>query len=83
MFDANQFDEIAKKLFAALPEGAQKLEQDMQQKFKDILQAAFARMDLVTREEFDVQSKVLLRTREKLEHLQHQVDELMAQQEKK
>lgn len=77
MFDPKQFDEIAKKLFAALPPSLQNIEKDIQQKFKEVLQSAFAHLDLVTREEFDVQTKVLARTREKLEHLQKQVDELL------
>lgn len=76
MFDPRQFDDIAKKLFASLPESVQTLERDMQQKFKDVLQSAFQKMDLVTREEFDVQVKVLERTREKLEQLEHALNEL-------
>lgn len=76
MFDPRQFDEIAKKLFATLPTSLQNIEKDIEHKFKEVLQSAFTRMDLVTREEFDVQCKVLARTREKLEHLQHQIDEL-------
>ncbi len=82
MFDPKQFDDLAKKLFSTLPTSLQNLEKDIEQKFKEVLQAAFARMDLVTREEFDVQCKVLARTREKLEHLQHQIDELMNHQDK-
>jgi ubiquinone biosynthesis accessory factor UbiK len=81
MFDPKQFDELAKKLFATLPPSLQNFEKDIQQKFKEVLQATFARMDLVTRDEFDVQTKVLARTREKLDHLQKQVDELLKQQE--
>ncbi|MBA2709357.1 MAG: accessory factor UbiK family protein [Tatlockia sp.] len=73
------FDELAKKLFAALPTNIQNVEADIQQKFKEILQAAFARLDLVTREEFDVQAKVLARTREKLELLQVQINEMQRQ----
>ena len=45
--------------------------------FNDILQATFTRMDLLTREEFDVQVKVLARTREKVDALQQQLDELL------
>lgn len=82
MFDPKQFDDLAKKLFAALPSSIQNIEKDVQQKFKDILQATFTRMDLITREEFDIQSKVLARTREKLDNLQKQVDELLVLQEK-
>lgn len=77
MFDPKQFDDLAKKLFAALPPSLQNIEKDIQQKFKEVLQAAFAHMDLITREEFDVQTKVLVRTREKVEQLQKQVDMLM------
>ncbi|USQ14191.1 accessory factor UbiK family protein [Legionella lytica] len=83
MFDPKQFDDLAKKLFAALPPSLQNIEKDIQQKFKEVLHAAFTHMDLVTREEFDVQTKVLARTREKLDHLQEQVNELMSHQEKK
>ena len=82
MFDPKQFDDVAKKLFAALPSSLQNIEKDIQQKFKEVLQSAFSHMDLVTREEFDVQTKVLARTREKLDQIQKQVDELMSQQHK-
>jgi len=83
MFDPKQFDDLAKNLFAALPTSLQNIEKDIQQKFKEILQTAFTHMDLVTRDEFDVQTKVLARTREKVELLQKQFDEFVAQQEKK
>lgn len=82
MFDPKQFDELAKKLFAALPDSLQNIEKDIQQQFKEILQATFSKMDLVTREEFDIQTKVLARTRDKLEHLQTQVEELVQQHKK-
>ncbi len=76
MFDPKQFDDIASKLFSALPASLQNVEKEMQQKFKDILQLAFSRLDLVTREEFDVQCKVLARTREKVDLLQQQMNNL-------
>jgi BMFP domain-containing protein YqiC len=80
MFAPKEFEDLAKKLFATLPSGVQNLEKEIKGQFKDILQAAFDRMDLVTREEFDVQIKVLARTREKIEALQKQLD--LLQQEK-
>lgn len=83
MFDTKQFDDLAQKLFATLPISLQNIENDIQQKFKEVLQATFTRMDLITRAEFDVQCKVLARTREKVEQLQNQVDELMKLQEQK
>ena len=81
MFEPKQFDELAKKLFATLPTSLQNVEIELQQKFKDILQATFARLDLVTREEFDVQAKVLARTREKLDALQEQVSALISKEQ--
>lgn len=83
MFDPKQFDELAKTLFNALPSSLQNIEKDIQQKFKEVLQSAFVHMDLVTREEFDVQTKVLARTREKLDLIQHQVAELLSASDKK
>lgn len=76
MFEPKQFEDLTKKLFAALPSNLQSFEKEIQHKFKTILQVAFSRLDLVTREEFDIQTKVLARTREKLELLQTQVHEL-------
>jgi len=77
MFASKPLEDLAKKLYKALPTGLQSFEQEIQQQFKDILLAAFTRMDLVTREEFDVQVKVLARTREKIDTLQTQVDALL------
>ncbi len=82
MLDSKLFDELTKKLFAVLPNSLQTIEQETRQKFKDVLQTTFARLDLVTREEFDIQLKVLARTREKLEQLQTQVDELIKKNNK-
>ena len=77
MFAPKQHEELAKSLIAALPTSLQNLEKDIQQQFKEILQSTFARMDLVTRDEFDIQVKVLARTREKLDALQMHVDALL------
>ena len=77
MFDPKQFEDLAKKLYTALPTSLQNFENEIQQKFKEILQTAFTRLDLVTREEFDVQIKVLARTREKVDALQTQVQTMI------
>lgn len=74
MFSTKQLEELTKKLYGALPISLQNFENEIQQQFHEILQAAFSSMDLVTREEFDVQLKVLARTREKVEILQQQVE---------
>jgi BMFP domain-containing protein YqiC len=76
MFNPQKCEDLAKKLFAALPGSLQNIEQDIQQKFKEILQLTFEEFNLVTRDEFDVQKKVLERTREKLDNLQQVVLEL-------
>lgn len=77
MFVPKQFEDLSKKLFAALPTSVQNFENEIQQQFKEILLSAFTSMDLVTREEFDVQVKVLARTREKIDILQRQVDAVL------
>lgn len=75
MLDNTTFDVLAKKLFAVIPNSMHQVDKDIQSQFKQILQAAFAQLDLVTREEFDVQTKVLARTREKLDALEQQIDQ--------
>ena len=78
MIDPNILDDVAKRLSGVLPEGVQAIRNDMENNFKTILQNTFARMDLVTREEFDVQTEVLKRTREKLENLEKQIADMEA-----
>ncbi|TBR13720.1 MAG: accessory factor UbiK family protein [Lysobacter sp.] len=81
MIDFDQLDDLARRLSSLVPPGlrgesAQELRAELQQNFKAVLQTGLIRLDLVTREEFDVQRAVLLRTREKLEHLERTVAEL-------
>lgn len=63
-------DELARRLVDALPGGLKALQADAEQNFRAVLQAGLTRLDLVTREEFDVQAAVLKRTREKLAALE-------------
>ena len=65
-FDPRIVDDIARRLAGAVPENVAALRRDLEQNFKGVLQSQLARFDLVTREEFDVQSAVLRRTRERL-----------------
>ena len=74
--DPRIIDDLARKLSDAVPQGLRSRERDVRENFKGILQAGLARLDLVTREEFDVQTAVLRRTREKLEALEKQIAEL-------
>ena len=78
MIDTNFFNDVAHKLYDALPESVKRMEQDFERNFKDILQTTLGKLDLVTREEFDVQAKVLERTREKVDLLTAQVAQLEA-----
>lgn len=79
MIDLSHIDELARRLSSLVPPGVRESREDMQENFKAVLQSGLAKLDLVTREEFDVQRAVLLRTREKLESLERAVAELESQ----
>ncbi len=76
MLDAKKIEEFAEKFSQSIPPGAKAFKEDMENSFKQVLQSAIGKMDLVTREEFDVQKKVLARTREKIEALEKIIAEL-------
>jgi len=68
--DPRFIDDLARRLSAVVPESVSALGRDLEGNFRAVLQSGLARMDLVTRQEFDVQMGVLKRTREKLEALE-------------
>lgn len=76
MIDPKVFDDIADKLAGAIPQGAREMKGELEKNFKAILQSRLAALDLVTREEFDVQTQVLARTRSKIDALEKQLQEL-------
>ena len=76
MIDLAQLDELARRLSSLVPPGLRDGREELQQNFKSVLQAGLGKLDLVTREEFDVQRAVLLRTREKLDALEQRLAEL-------
>jgi BMFP domain-containing protein YqiC len=78
MFDPKQLDDLARRLSASMPKGVQVLQEDLNRGFRATLEAGLGKLDLVTREEFDVQAAVLARTRAKLDALQARVAELEA-----
>lgn len=78
MIDLAQLDDLARRLGGLLPPSLREGREELQENFKSVLQAGLARLDLVTREEFEVQRAVLLKTREKLEALERAVAELEA-----
>lgn len=73
-------DDLAKKLSALLPEPVRNMQEDVEKNMRGLLEGGLQKMNLVTREEFEIQSAVLLRTREKLEALEKRLAELEAQQ---
>ncbi len=73
MIDPKTIDDLANKFSEAIPPGAKAFQADLHQQFKQVIQSLLSKMDLVTREEFDAQVKVLARTREKLEALEKTV----------
>ena len=77
--DAKKLDELARGVMDKLPSGFQTVQQDMEKNLRAALQSALGKLELVTRDEFEVQSAVLQRTREKLENLETRVDELEKQ----
>lgn len=79
MFDPKILDDIASKLGGALPQGMQALQEDFEKNVRATLQTALNKLDLVTREEFDVQSQVLSKTRAKLDALELRVAQLEQQ----
>ena len=76
MFDAKFFDDIANRLAESVPASFKDIRDDLKNNFRSILQDAFSKLDLVTREEFDTQTAVLARTREKLDALEETITAL-------
>lgn len=70
MIDLKNLDDLARKLSDLVPPGLKEARADLEQNFKATLQSGLGRLDLVTREEFEVQRAVLLRTREKIDALE-------------
>lgn len=79
MLDPKKLEEIAKQISNAVPPGVRSMAEGAEAKVKQIIQSQLSRLDFVSREEFDVQSQVLIRTREKLEALEARLSELEKQ----
>jgi BMFP domain-containing protein YqiC len=79
MLDPKLFDDLARRLADAVPSGVREIQQDVEKNLRTVLQASLSRLDLVTREEFDVQARVLARTREKLDKLEKTITALELQ----
>jgi len=71
----NSIEDLARTLAEAVPEGLRAVQKDLEENFRSLLQAGLSKLDLVTREEFEVQEAVLARTREKLDALEERLEE--------
>ena len=70
-------EQLTKRISSLFPGDVKDIQGDIESNVRSMLQSALTKMNLVTREEFDVQSAVLQRTREKLEQLEKQVEQLI------
>jgi len=76
MISISAIDEVARRLADLVPPEARAARDDLVANFRDVLRSGLRKLDLVTREEFDVQRGVLLRTRETVEMLEARIAEL-------
>ena len=79
MIDLEKLDDLARRLSSLVPPSLREGRDELQENFKSVLQTGLSKLDLVTREEFEVQRAVLLRTREKLDELERTVADLESQ----
>jgi BMFP domain-containing protein YqiC len=76
-------ENIARKLAEAVPEGLKSMREDLERNFRSVLQTSLTKLDLVTREEFEVQEAVLAKTRSKLEALEARLKEMEESEERR
>jgi BMFP domain-containing protein YqiC len=71
-------DELARRLAESVPQGLRSVKDDLENNFRSVLSSGLSKLDLVTREEFEVQEAVLARTRQKLEALEERLKTIEA-----
>lgn len=76
MIEPKILDEMAERLSKIIPQGVREVQQDVRNNIRAALNSTFEKLNLVTREEFEVQSAVLARTRAKLKALEDKVTAL-------
>jgi len=74
--DTPRIDEIVRRLLESVPPGVRALQQDLESNFRAVLRASLSKLDLVSRDEFEAQMRVLERTRARLEELEKRVQEM-------
>ncbi|QOL26266.1 accessory factor UbiK family protein [Thalassotalea sp. LPB0316] len=78
MINAKKLEEIAQQVTDAIPPGLKNLANDFEDKTKTVIQRKLAELDVVSREEFDVQTQVLLKTRAQIAELEKKIADLEA-----
>ena len=76
MFDPKKLEQVAKQIHDSMPQPVKELGSDVEQKVRQVIQGQLNKLDIVGREEFDVQTQVLLRTRQKLTAMEQKLAEL-------
>jgi len=76
MINAKKIEEIAKQVTDSIPPSLKNIASDFEDKAKSVLQSKLSQLDVVTREEFDVQTQVLIKTRSKITELETKLAEL-------
>jgi ubiquinone biosynthesis accessory factor UbiK len=76
VIDPKTLDDFAKRLSEVVPQSARDLHLDIEKNLRAVITSTFNKLNLVTREEFEIQQNVLLRTRNKVENLEQQIIEL-------
>ena len=79
MISNQTINELAEKISAVLPDSIKTVQTDLEKNLRAVLESSFSKMNLVSREEFDVQSALLARSLEKLQQLEKQIEELEKQ----
>lgn len=72
--DNKTIENIARQINDSMPSGVKELAGNMEQRVKQTLQSQLSKLDLVTREELDVQQQMLLRLRERVELLEKELE---------
>ena len=72
----DSIENLARKLAESVPEGLRTMRDDLESNFRGVLRSGISKLDLVTREEFEVVEAVMVRTREKLERLEAKLEEI-------
>ena len=80
MLDPKKLEDIARQIADSVPPGVKNMAEEAEGKIKQVLQSQLSKLDLVTREEFDIQTQVLIKTREKLEAMEVRLAALEARQ---